>query len=190
MKLNSKLAGAALALATCFGSAQAAIVADLGVDPLASSTYTVNHAPGSFSDIFTFSLSTASDAVAASVGLTLSNLLNLSFSSFGLFSDPTGTGSGGSLLTSGTIDPSLKEANISAIGLTSGNYYVKLNGDALGALGGVYVFAANTEASGNAPIPEPETYAMMLAGLGAMGWIARRRAAAQKAANDRAFAAT
>jgi hypothetical protein len=29
--------------------------------------------------------------------------------------------------------------------------------------------------TGVAPIPEPETYALMLAGLGAMGFIARRR---------------
>jgi len=26
-----------------------------------------------------------------------------------------------------------------------------------------------------APIPEPETYALLLAGLGAVGWVARRR---------------
>ncbi|MDQ2927446.1 MAG: PEP-CTERM sorting domain-containing protein [Caldimonas sp.] len=31
------------------------------------------------------------------------------------------------------------------------------------------------------PVPEPETYALMLAGLGAMGWFARRRKRASKA---------
>jgi len=31
------------------------------------------------------------------------------------------------------------------------------------------------------PVPEPETYAMMLAGLGMMGWLARRKKASSKA---------
>ena len=33
---------------------------------------------------------------------------------------------------------------------------------------------------GAVPVPEPETYAMLLAGLGAMGFLARRRQAQQK----------
>jgi len=32
-----------------------------------------------------------------------------------------------------------------------------------------------------APVPEPETYAMMLGGLGLLGFMARRRKAAPKA---------
>ncbi|MDP2811103.1 MAG: FxDxF family PEP-CTERM protein [Rhodocyclaceae bacterium] len=32
-------------------------------------------------------------------------------------------------------------------------------------------------AHGTAPVPEPETYALMLAGLGLVGWAARRRKA-------------
>ena len=34
-----------------------------------------------------------------------------------------------------------------------------------------------TNSCGVAPIPEPETYALMLAGLGVLGWAARRRQA-------------
>lgn len=44
------------------------------------------------------------------------------------------------------------------------------------SLGTVYGSAFRTEAV--AAIPEPETYALMLAGLGVVGWTARRRAAA------------
>ena len=36
------------------------------------------------------------------------------------------------------------------------------------------MFGPNFE-FGAAPVPEPETYAMMLAGLGALGFVARRR---------------
>ncbi len=41
-----------------------------------------------------------------------------------------------------------------------------------------YVMSLNLDGSLNvAPIPEPETYALMLAGLGLVGWMARRRKA-------------
>jgi hypothetical protein len=49
-------------------------------------------------------------------------------------------------------------------------------------LGGKYYLAFSNEVSGTTtafitltPVPEPQTYAMLLAGLGLVGWIARRR---------------
>jgi hypothetical protein len=48
----------------------------------------------------------------------------------------------------------------------------------LGSLGRGYVAVDNIMVA--APVPEPETYAMMLAGLGLLGFAARRRK--QKAA--------
>jgi hypothetical protein len=59
--------------------------------------------------------------------------------------------------------------------LTTGNYYYKIDGG-LGK-GGTkhYGLASFTTATASAPVPEPETYAMLLAGLGVVGIAARRR---------------
>jgi hypothetical protein len=57
-------------------------------------------------------------------------------------------------------------------GLASGNYTLTFVGFATGTLGGSYGGAILAQ---TAPIPEPETYALMLAGLGMVGFMAARR---------------
>ena len=57
-----------------------------------------------------------------------------------------------------------------------GAYDLQISGTAL--LGGYYsgiINLSSTVGPPPPPIPEPETYAMMLAGLGLMGYVARRR---------------
>jgi hypothetical protein len=49
-------------------------------------------------------------------------------------------------------------------------YYINVTGVTSGSLGGAYNGAIQL-----APVPEPETYAMLLAGLGLMGAVVRRR---------------
>jgi hypothetical protein len=51
-----------------------------------------------------------------------------------------------------------------------GSYYFTVSGIANGTLGGEYVFSAQA-----LPVPEPESYAMLLAGLGLIGAMVRRR---------------
>ena len=56
-------------------------------------------------------------------------------------------------------------------------YEFRVEGTGTGSWGGVYggMFALGPIVT--APVPEPEIYAMMLAGLGIMGWAARKKKA-------------
>lgn len=54
--------------------------------------------------------------------------------------------------------------------LNSAEYYLNITGVTSGTLGGAYSGAISIS-----PVPEPETYAMLLAGLGLMGAVVRRR---------------
>jgi hypothetical protein len=53
-------------------------------------------------------------------------------------------------------------------------YVFAVSDDDLAAVGATYT------AQMISPVPEPETYALMLAGLGTVGWLARRRKTARK----------
>ena len=53
--------------------------------------------------------------------------------------------------------------------LAAGNYYYAVTGMGTGSLGGFYTISSSVTA-----VPEPETYAMMMAGLGVMGLLLKR----------------
>ena len=75
---------------------------------------------------------------------------------------------GGTLVQSGSSLSNL--ALVSAPSIAAGSYDLRVNGTLTGSSGGTYGGTISA-----APIPEPETYAMMLAGLGLMGFVVRRR---------------
>ena len=57
----------------------------------------------------------------------------------------------------------------------AGNHTLEILGSATGPGGFTYGAYSYTPQVLTAPVPEPETYAMLLAGLGAVGFMSRRR---------------
>jgi hypothetical protein len=144
-------------------------------------TFGVNNNGATFSDRFTFSVNSTSgmdfDAIISSISRTADTGLDVTGLSLyrAAGTDGTGTGtlvSSGKSLQSGNIDV----WTLSSDNLAVGNYYVLVSGnlvsDASASFGGAVMM------SPTAPVPEPETYGMMLAGLGVLGFLARRRKAA------------
>ena len=60
--------------------------------------------------------------------------------------------------------------NSSFTSLLAGDYYYQVTGAVVGNKGGGYQLFSEV-----APVPEPETYAMLLTGLGLVGFMVRRR---------------
>lgn len=187
MKFNMKKALLAIALAGAVSAAQAGTIGltsgdfpyDLGANPNDENIYSVTHQPESFYDIFTFSLTTASDTISSAVSLLLPNPFQpgtsyeINNGTLSLFSDPDGDGAAGVNAQLATTNFGDTNGTLGYFNVDAGSYYWAVAGDAVGSNGGVYLFAANTAAV----VPEPETYAMMLAGLGMIGFIGRRRLA-------------
>jgi hypothetical protein len=76
----------------------------------------------------------------------------------------------GTMLQSGAIDV----WSITANNLAAGDYYLRVSGNLVSDSGASFGGAVML-----APVPEPETYGMMLGGLGVLGFLARRRKAKQ-----------
>ena len=147
-------------------------------------TFAMNNNGATFADHFTFSVQGTSpmnfDAIVSSISRTADT--GLDFSGLALYRVGGGTGTGGTagdtLITSGTSlqTGSMDVWTLSSDNLQAGDYYLLVSGnlvsDTAGSFGGAVMMA---------PVPEPETYGMMLAGLGVLGFLARRR---KQAANQ------
>lgn len=169
--MNLRILAAAAALACTLGaSAQTVTTVDLG--PLTDDATPVGafKAPGFYLDLYQFAVG-ASGLAAGAVVSTPIDLpftpgleYGYSFVGIGLFNDAFAP-----LL----LDQDGSDGFSLQVGLpTAGTYYFGVLGQTTGSLGGAYGGVLQTVV---AAVPEPETYAMLLAGLGAMGLVSRRR---------------
>ncbi|SFL41625.1 FxDxF family PEP-CTERM protein [Rugamonas rubra] len=162
---------AALALALGSGAVLANdIQIDAGLLPQDASApfgHLFTHDVGLFTDTIDFTVPTGSlgsSAHALNLMLGSTSIYDISALSYSVW----GGTSASDTVWYGTFPGN----NISYdIGLsTPGAYHIRVTGNADGVYGGAYAIAL---VSG---VPEPETYGMLLAGLGLVGFVARRRA--------------
>ncbi|MDR7334913.1 FxDxF family PEP-CTERM protein [Roseateles asaccharophilus] len=164
MKLKS-LVAATLAVAAVSGAHAAD--ADWGVHPAAPVLTGAWNPAGSFLDTFSFSLGSA--ATVTSSVLSFGNTVGGSYGLWSFGSDNTFGTADDESLGVWTLSTLPGPATNHVLDLDAGSYYYTVGGRAL-AGGSAYALSSSVAA-----VPEPETYALLAAGLGIVAFVARRR---------------
>jgi hypothetical protein len=194
MKLKS-LVLSALVAGAAFTSQGAAAQAIDSIVPLATvddgvggfnahfgDTFAASTVGSTFSDVFAFNIGRPFDAAASvtSSYLNTPQTKDLLITALSLYRFDPGTLS--------IVGPAIAGINetgfgphptdswsLSAYGLAGGNYALKVNGRVLGTGGGA--FGGDLVVS---PVPEPQAWGMLLAGLGLLGMAGRRKPAPRR----------
>lgn len=156
-----KLKQVILGLAAFFASASAmATNFNVGYNVLNPSTTSFNQVQtaGAFTDTYTFNYPGSGDLSASAISIGI-NAFNIDFTSVTLNGILLSISNSGSLSTAFTVTDLINQPGPATLIINgiSGN---------LGSYGGNFNVAA---------VPEPETYALMMAGLGLVGFAARRK---------------
>jgi hypothetical protein len=192
MKIKNILLASMIAGASLFGSAAFAanvgqtVSINLDSDGVGGynahfgNTYGSADTTNTFTDKYLFVLNSNFDSSTSltSSYLASSTVKDLQITSFNLVKyDPMtsavlGTYAG-SNVTGGGAHPT-DRWELTATGLSAGSYFVQVDGLVAGNAGGAYGSDLTIAVSA---VPEPGTYGMMAAGLGLLGFVARRKQA-------------
>ena len=174
-KIKSFLAAVAFLLALPMASAQTCTSStNLGTLSSRSTSFSNSfYSPQHFNDCYSFRLGSDSDLSGSTTELDLSLRFDVDITSVRLIGGDLGS-EGRSLTLS---DGAFSIGNVAA-----GVYSLIVSGDVtrdgwLGLLGVGYNGSISATPAIAAPVPEPETYAMLALGLGLVTWITRRRRA-------------
>ena len=176
-KLHRKAAPVARKLATSSSSGPTERVSVFDIGTLGTTPWiNIDHAggvlkPGSFLDTYNFTIGSlthiAANTVSATLGFGGAPLLNITDLKYQLIDSANHT-----IWDSSFGGASVLGSPLALDGtFASGNYHFQISGIADGSSGGAYIFSV-------AAVPEPETWMMLLLGLGVAGIMARRRMAA------------
>lgn len=171
-KMKHMAVAAALAVSAVVATgADLNVTHDLGSGPF---FLFVGKAAGSFVDTFTFNLTTPPSWIAS---FTIDELVLQPYTNINWDNTAAATLSGGGLPAPIVIGESGPDSTYSFNNLTvTGPVTLTLRGTATGnGIPGVISPGTYSIAAVAAPIPEPETYMMMLAGLAAVGFVGMRR---------------
>jgi hypothetical protein len=173
----SPLKAVAFSVAMAAASMANAATYDIGTIPAGTTFSDYIEVPrlGVFEDIFTFKLLGAGAAdVTRTITYTIDDAFNQAVSGFNGLTRDLYSASTNTVVAWSSQDVMAQQYFYT--GLTAGDYYFRVAGEGWRASDNIaiptYNAAVNITA---APVPEPETYAMLLAGLGILGTVIRRR---------------
>jgi len=179
---NAKNLLAALALAGATLAAPAAYADDISNGPQAlaildnsayfGDSFAMNNSGDTFMDHFTFMVIAAHDLDAIVSSISRTAATGLDITGLDLYTSTGTLVSSGSMVSTGVRDV----WTLSADALAVGQYYIQVSGSLVSNTSGSFGGSVMLN-----PVPEPETYGMLLAGLGLVGFLARRRKAANQA---------